>query len=86
MRSAQVENPDRFLLVDIDEYETDLSAVPPLLASGEPHAVLRDHVLLVPRLVQHDRSTQAIGPWNSDGTVLVTGGTGGWVLWWPGTW
>ncbi|MGW2153939.1 SDR family NAD(P)-dependent oxidoreductase, partial [Nonomuraea sp. NPDC001699] len=74
VRSAQSENPGRFVLVDADEV-----SVPVLLGvvgSGEPQALIRDGGVWVPRLV---RVAGSVGGrrWDRDGTVLITGGTGG---------
>ncbi|MFC4907596.1 SDR family NAD(P)-dependent oxidoreductase [Actinomadura gamaensis] len=75
VRAAQAENPDRFVLVDTDrdvpEHELRAS-----LASGEPQLAHRDGTVRVPRLA---RTPAADGPspWSPDGTVLITGGTGG---------
>ncbi|GGK08952.1 polyketide synthase [Streptomyces camponoticapitis] len=77
VRSAQAENPGRFVLVgtDRDVPEDELRAA---LATGEPQLALRDGELLVPRLartpVPEDPRPVA---WHPDGTVLITGGTGG---------
>ncbi|MHA4820563.1 KR domain-containing protein, partial [Streptomyces aculeolatus] len=53
----------------------DLTAA---LATGEPQLALRNSNILIPRLT---RSTDDAGteprPLNPDGTVLITGGTGG---------
>ncbi|MGR3939227.1 SDR family NAD(P)-dependent oxidoreductase [Streptomyces sp. BRA346] len=77
VRSAQAENPGRFVLVgtDRDVPEREIRAA---LASGEPQLALRDGTLLVPRLV---RTPLPDAPcpvaWDLGGTVLITGGTGG---------
>uniref|UniRef100_UPI0038505780 SDR family NAD(P)-dependent oxidoreductase n=1 Tax=Amycolatopsis eburnea TaxID=2267691 RepID=UPI0038505780 len=71
VRAAQSENPGRFLLVEGD-------AVDAAVASGEPQVSVRDGVPHRARLVRApaaDRPAPGIG--NPDGTVLVTGGTGG---------
>jgi acyl transferase domain-containing protein/acyl carrier protein len=80
IRSAQAEHPGRFLLVDIDEYETSRSAIPGVLACAEPQAVVRDHVVLVSRLARLTPAAESAPEptsWASDGAVLITGGTGG---------
>ncbi|BCB74398.1 polyketide synthase [Phytohabitans flavus] len=70
VRSAQSEHPDRFVLVDTDG---DV-----LLSGLEPQLAVRDGQVLLPRLAR-----AAVGgpversPWSGDGTVLITGGTGG---------
>ncbi|MET8055005.1 polyketide synthase dehydratase domain-containing protein, partial [Streptosporangium sp. NPDC005286] len=85
VRSAQLENPGRFVLVDVDGRESSLSALPEMLAwvlaSGEPQAVVRGGEVLVPRLagvVPGSKVADAAGRvWDPEGTVLITGGTGG---------
>ncbi|MDT0543553.1 type I polyketide synthase [Streptomyces sp. DSM 41529] len=85
VRSAQSENPGRFVLLDLgaehgtsEEDPRTLSAhLPVLLASGEPQAVVRDGVLRVGRLARPAPEEDATHPWNGAGTVLITGGTGG---------
>ncbi|MFI6475149.1 type I polyketide synthase [Streptomyces sp. NPDC050516] len=78
LRTAQTENPDRFVLVDLDEDERSLRALPAALACGEPQFAVRGGEVLVPRLV---RATADGGPaappvFDPAGTVLITGGTG----------
>ncbi|EWM17465.1 erythronolide synthase [Kutzneria sp. 744] len=74
LRSAQVENPGRIVLVDVDENSAEL--LPAALASGEPELALHGGEMLVPRLAKISVAA-AEGPWTADGTVLITGGTGG---------
>ncbi|WP_326638683.1 SDR family NAD(P)-dependent oxidoreductase [Streptosporangium sp. NBC_01755] len=84
VRSAQSENPGRFLLIDVDR-ESPLSGLPGVLAgafsSGEPQAVVRDGEVWVPRLARvapgSDLGDVAGRVWDPEGTVLITGGTGG---------
>ncbi len=71
VRSAQSEHPGRFVLVDGD---ADWSAV---TALDEPQIAVRDGRLLAPRLVPAAEPAEAAPPLDPDGTVLVTGGTGG---------
>ncbi|MEU0812574.1 beta-ketoacyl synthase N-terminal-like domain-containing protein, partial [Streptomyces sp. NPDC005970] len=52
VRSAQAEHPGRFLLVDVDQHETSMSALPAALASGEPQVVVRDGVVRTGRLAR----------------------------------
>ncbi|HVR06254.1 MAG TPA: type I polyketide synthase, partial [Solirubrobacteraceae bacterium] len=83
VRAAQLEHPDRLQLVDLESgaaaalpWALDLAS-----AHGEPQFALRAGRLLVPRLRR--RATQAVpgraalGERIADGTVLITGGTGG---------
>jgi pimaricinolide synthase PimS3 len=72
VRSAQTEHRGRFVLVDTDD-SADLSAA---LAAGEDHVVVRDGRVRVGRLAVLPPGPAAAG-WDPDGTVLVTGGTGG---------
>ncbi|WP_446681675.1 SDR family NAD(P)-dependent oxidoreductase [Allokutzneria oryzae] len=70
VRSAQSENPDRFVLVD-----GPLSEVGAAVATGEGQVVVRDGKLFVPRLSRGVAAPPA--EWDAEGTVLITGGTGG---------
>ncbi|MET8204052.1 type I polyketide synthase, partial [Micromonospora taraxaci] len=70
VRSAQTENPGRFLLVDTDG-DDHLGAV---LATGEEQIAVRDGMLRAPRLA---RVTEPAGGHDfGTGTVLVTGAFG----------
>ncbi|MGW0595339.1 type I polyketide synthase, partial [Streptosporangium sp. NPDC002607] len=88
VRSAQSENPGRFVLVDVDDQESSrpvlLDALLGVLASGEPQVAVREGEVWVPRLarvlpgdVGADVSGDNPGAWDPEGTVLITGGTGG---------
>ncbi|MER7468542.1 type I polyketide synthase [Streptomyces sp. NPDC097981] len=87
LRSAETENPGRFLLADIDDLAglTGADADPAgtallaaALGSGEPELLLRDGAVHVPRL----RRTPPAAPTadavaiDPDGTALITGGSG----------
>ncbi|MFE0464319.1 SDR family NAD(P)-dependent oxidoreductase, partial [Kitasatospora sp. NPDC058965] len=50
VRTAQVEHPDRFVLVDLDGTAASRAALPAALAAGEAQLALRDGEILVPRL------------------------------------
>ncbi|GLZ29217.1 polyketide synthase [Lentzea sp. NBRC 105346] len=78
VRSAQAENPGRFVLLDRDVESADLA---PALATGEPQLAVRGGEVRVPRLTRSDGhgSGNALGSGRTldpDGTVLITGGTG----------
>ncbi|MFE9514192.1 type I polyketide synthase [Streptomyces sp. NPDC006643] len=78
VRSAQSEHPGRFILLDI-EPDTSLDTVlPTVIGSDEPELALRADQLYVRRLVRV-AGPPAVGPPvpDPDGTVVVTGGTGG---------
>ncbi|WBB60935.1 SDR family NAD(P)-dependent oxidoreductase [Streptomyces sp. WMMC500] len=85
VRTAQNENPDRIHLIDSDtdtaDIKPDPADVPHLaeaLATGEPQLALRDDQLLAPRLTRStDDAATEPRPLDAEGTVLITGGTGG---------
>ncbi|MGP3940810.1 type I polyketide synthase [Streptomyces sp. 6N106] len=80
VRSAESENPGRFVLVDVDGTADSLRAVPDALASGEPQVAARDGVLRAPRLARAAAVSSGSGDdapeFDADGTVLVTGASG----------
>ncbi|WP_344867014.1 SDR family NAD(P)-dependent oxidoreductase, partial [Planomonospora alba] len=81
VRAAQEENPGRFLLIDLDGAEPAEEArlLAAAVASGEPETAVRGGDLLVPRFAPVAGTPDPGGtpPWDPDGTVLITGGTGG---------
>ncbi|MEU6883122.1 type I polyketide synthase [Streptomyces sp. NPDC046712] len=78
VRSAQAENPGRIVLVDLDD-EASLRALPGILTSGEEQVAVREGAVYVPRLVRARQTAEAeaVSPWDAEGTVLITGATGG---------
>ncbi|GAB2720465.1 type I polyketide synthase [Nocardia thraciensis] len=82
VRSAQNEEPGRFVLADIDTaVDDDLLAR--LVGAGEPQLLVRETEIRVPRLVRTSPAgmsaiggVDAAGSPIADGTVLITGGTG----------
>ncbi|WP_405790432.1 SDR family NAD(P)-dependent oxidoreductase [Streptomyces sp. NBC_01367] len=80
LRSAQSEHPDRFVLLDLDDREESLRALPAALATAEPQLALREGRAVVPRLGRVPALPAAEGqqtrPLDTDGTALVTGATG----------
>ncbi|MGI8331399.1 type I polyketide synthase [Actinomadura scrupuli] len=78
VRSAQSENPGRFVLVDLDG-EGDDPDWGSLIGSEEPQFAVRAGRLLVPRLARTSAAPAGAEPptLDPDGTVLITGGTGG---------
>ncbi len=68
VRSAQAENPGRYVLVEHEELpgEADLRQA---LATGEPELSLADGAFSVPRLTAQPSADHAVRDW---GTVLVT--------------
>ncbi|HEX8646186.1 MAG TPA: SDR family NAD(P)-dependent oxidoreductase [Thermoleophilaceae bacterium] len=75
-RSAQTENPGRIVLADLDE--ASWATLPAALATGEPQVALRDGEVYAQRLTRAVPDADAEGlALDPDGTVLITGGTGG---------
>ncbi|MBB4944433.1 NAD(P)-dependent dehydrogenase (short-subunit alcohol dehydrogenase family)/acyl carrier protein, partial [Streptosporangium album] len=77
IRAAQEENPGRFVLVDLDGQGLSADAVLAAVAEGEPELAVREGEIRVPRLVRVVPGPEAGPVWSAEGTVLVTGGTGG---------
>ncbi|WIY03032.1 type I polyketide synthase [Amycolatopsis mongoliensis] len=75
IRTAQLEYPDRFMVVDVDGGELPLDAVLGAMYADEPGVAVRDGAVLVHRLAKFV-PTPAVTDLDPDGTVLVTGGTG----------
>ncbi|MBU3871625.1 SDR family NAD(P)-dependent oxidoreductase, partial [Streptomyces sp. 4503] len=79
LRTAQAENPDRFVLLDIDGHDASLTALPAALAAGEEQLAVRTGVARIPRLARvpiADETAATEGAFDSEGTVLVTGASG----------
>ncbi|MFG2848995.1 polyketide synthase dehydratase domain-containing protein, partial [Kitasatospora sp. NPDC048296] len=89
VRSAQIEAPDRFALLDMDDDPASAAALPAALASGEPQLALRAGAALAPRLaprkpVANDSAPDVDGSvsetaepvFTPDDYVLITGATG----------
>jgi acyl transferase domain-containing protein len=91
VRSAQSENPGRFVLVDLDGQDVSWRALHVALSSHEPQLAVREGDALAPRLTRMDKPAggQLAAPtsqasvagtpaaWDSEHSVLITGGTGG---------
>jgi polyketide synthase 12 len=52
VRSAQSENPDRFVLIDADDHDASLKALPAAAALGEPQLALRGGEVYAARLAR----------------------------------
>ncbi|MFD9240033.1 SDR family NAD(P)-dependent oxidoreductase [[Kitasatospora] papulosa] len=77
VRSAQSENPGRIVLADLDATPRSRAVLSAAVATGEPQLALRAGELSVPRLARAGAQPADAGrPLDSDGTVLITGGTG----------
>jgi acyl transferase domain-containing protein len=87
--SAQSESPGRFGLIDIDELEVSQRTLSSALACGETRVAIRAGTVLAPGLARLNSSPPssagvpdvesgvAAAAFAPNGTVLVTGGTGG---------
>ncbi|MEV7027028.1 type I polyketide synthase, partial [Kitasatospora sp. NPDC093558] len=78
VRSAQTEQPGRYVLVDLDATapESELRPLAAALDTGEPQLALRGTTVSAARLERATTGTGAAPEWDADGTVLVTGATG----------
>ncbi|MET8689248.1 type I polyketide synthase [Streptomyces sp. NPDC004732] len=77
LRSAQLEHPGRFILLDTDDADATPQALADALAAEEPQLALRDGTLYAPRLLGAETSpARPAVPIDPDGTVLLTGGGG----------
>ncbi|MET0135977.1 MAG: type I polyketide synthase [Kibdelosporangium sp.] len=78
VRAAQAEHPGRMALVDWDGIEE--AGLLAAAGSAEPELSVRGTTVSVPRLVNVSGTSAGMNsgsPWDPDGTVLITGGTGG---------
>ncbi|MFT2020316.1 SDR family NAD(P)-dependent oxidoreductase, partial [Streptomyces sp. 796.1] len=77
VRSAQAEHPGRLTLIDIDHHDASVAALPTALGTCEPQLALRAGRQSVPRLTRVEPVGAASRVLPAEGTVLVTGATGG---------
>ncbi|NEB81613.1 SDR family NAD(P)-dependent oxidoreductase, partial [Streptomyces sp. SID14478] len=76
VRSAMTENPDRFGLLDLTDWDLSEAELGRALAVPDAQVSLREGALLVPRLVASPTTGDPVPALNSEGTVLITGATG----------
>ncbi len=76
VRTAMSENPDRFGLVDVPEWELSEAELGRALAVPEGQVRFREGALSVPRLVKSTATSHPAPALNPAGTVLITGATG----------
>ncbi len=75
VRSAQTEHPGRFAIVDVNGERPRWELVAAAIEAGESQVAVRDGEAFVPRLARTETTATELS--DVDGTVLVTGGTGG---------
>ncbi|MFJ1709979.1 polyketide synthase dehydratase domain-containing protein, partial [Kitasatospora sp. NPDC088346] len=76
VRSAQGENPERLVLLDVDGGDFSREALSAALAAGEPELAVRAGAVQVPRLTRASAAVDAAPVFGAAGTVLVTGASG----------
>ncbi|WP_443043775.1 type I polyketide synthase [Streptomyces sp. GS7] len=79
VRTAQTENPGRFVLLDLDDNPPPTALAAALgFATAEDQLALRDGKVLAPRLARAHAARDASHTLpHRNGTALITGGTGG---------
>ncbi|MFE3360551.1 type I polyketide synthase, partial [Streptomyces californicus] len=80
VRTAQSEDPGRYVLADLDDrtdsHEALRTGLATALATEEPQLALREGTVLVPRLARAERDPGAEPADFGDGAVLLTGASG----------
>ncbi|WP_424853323.1 SDR family NAD(P)-dependent oxidoreductase [Streptomyces sp. SAI-170] len=76
LRSAQAEEPGCFVLLDLDHGPLPADALRSAVAAGETQLAVREGRVHVPRLAPAPGTEETGTPFDPEGTVLVTGGTG----------
>ncbi|HJP73420.1 MAG TPA: SDR family NAD(P)-dependent oxidoreductase [Pseudonocardiaceae bacterium] len=77
LRTAQTENPGRFVLLDIDEQPESLARIPAAIETGEAQLKIRAGAVTTPQLARaHDTQPADLAGF-TEGAVLITGGTTG---------
>ncbi|MGH3781462.1 MAG: SDR family NAD(P)-dependent oxidoreductase, partial [Pseudonocardiaceae bacterium] len=76
LRSAQSENPDRLVLVDLDKASDTGPLLAAALTCGETDVAIRGEMVLTPRLTRVSFERDETAVWDPSGTVLITGASG----------
>ena len=76
VRSAQSENPGRFVLVDLDDAEASRDMLGAALATEEPQIAIREGVMSIPRLVRAGADGALTPPAGEPAWRLETTGAG----------
>ncbi|MFI9387104.1 SDR family NAD(P)-dependent oxidoreductase [Kutzneria sp. NPDC052558] len=62
IRTAQTENPDRFVLLDLESADAPMDAVLAAIAAGEPQLAVRSGTVLAPRLAPAATTESLVPP------------------------
>lgn len=77
LRSVQSEQPGRVVLIDHDLEEVSPAVLARVISGDRTQWAIREGEVLAPRLSRLTYAdSAATKPWNTEGTVLITGGTG----------
>ncbi|MEU7982400.1 type I polyketide synthase [Micromonospora sp. NPDC049081] len=79
LRTAQIEHPDRIVLIDLDDDERSRAAVTVAGCGTEPQLAIRcgvEHRARLTRLAPPGDALRAAAGTRNDGTVLITGASG----------
>ncbi|MER5779950.1 SDR family NAD(P)-dependent oxidoreductase [Streptomyces sp. NPDC002039] len=76
VRTAQSEHPGRIVLIDLDDEAASYQVLPAALGTDEPQLALRAGIASAPRLARAAKTPARAPRFGSEGTVLITGGTG----------
>nr|WP_188317038.1 type I polyketide synthase [Solihabitans fulvus] len=76
IRSAQTENPGRFVAIDVDRDDRSLRTLPAALSTGQPQLLIRAGRLLTPKLTVVAAPNTEPTQVDRDGAVLISGGLG----------
>jgi acyl transferase domain-containing protein len=77
LRSVQSEHPGRVVLIDHDLEEVSPAVLAQVISGDRTQWAIREDKVLAPRLSRLTHAdVAATKPWNPEGTVLITGGTG----------
>ncbi|WP_258535087.1 beta-ketoacyl reductase, partial [Streptomyces sp. PT12] len=76
VRSAQSEEPGRFVVVEGSPEEVSAELVAGVLAAGEGHVAVREGEVFVPRLVRVPVGGGPVEPFRADDCIVVTGASG----------
>ncbi len=84
VRSLQMEHPDRVSIIDLDGHDASIAALLTAPVDEEHQLAIREGAVLRPRLArlpaalpEDDGGARGLEALDPDGTILISGGTGG---------